>query len=95
MLFTVKKVIDELKTRCNSRGAKYTCSVAQTRTKFKRCVSICRKDFLEPKNASGIKRFQEDLELITWFKKLLSVVKTKESDQPEHFIELYTVCSSS
>ena len=58
-----EKIIDELKTRCNSRGTEYTYNVGQTRTKFKRCVSICRNALLKAKTASGIKRFQEDQEL--------------------------------
>ena len=31
-----EKVIDELKTRCKSRGTEYTYNVAQNRTKFKK-----------------------------------------------------------
>ena len=47
------------------------------------------------KTASGIKRFQEDQELGAWFNKLLSVVKTIDSCQPEQSIEPDTICSSS
>ena len=69
--------------------------MAQTRTKFKRCLSLCRNALLQAKTASGIKRFQEDQELGAWFNKLLSVVKTIDSCQPEQSIEPDTICSSS
>ena len=69
--------------------------MAQTRTKFKRCVSICRNALLKANTVSGIKRFQEDQELGAWFNKLLSVVKTMDSCQPEQSLEPDTICSSS
>ena len=74
-----EQVIDELKTLCISRGIEYTYNVAQTQTKFKRCVGICRNTLLKAKTALEIKRFQEDQEQDAWFNKLLSVVKTMDS----------------
>ena len=75
MVFTLKKVIDEPKTRRNPRVTKYACNVPETRMRFTRCVSICHKAFLKPNIGSGIKRFSEDLQLIPSFKKLLLVAK--------------------
>ena len=56
------QVITELKKRFEERDEEFTYNVPQTRSKFKRCVSICRKAALTIKTASGIKRFQEEKE---------------------------------
>ena len=76
-------------------SSEYSYNVAQTRTKFKRCVSICRNALLKAKITSGIKIFQKDQELGACFNKLLSMVKTMDSCQPEESIEPDTICSSS
>ena len=81
------KVIAEMNTRCESRGETYSYDVKQTRQKFKRCATICRGALLKVKNASGIKRFQEDKELGQWFNKLMPVVGSMDSCQPEQAIE--------
>ena len=54
------KIIEELKRRCKQRNEEFTYDVAQTREKFKRCISHCKEAALTMKTASGIKRFQED-----------------------------------
>ena len=81
------QVITELKKRFEERDKEFTYNVPQTRSKFKRCVSICRKAALTIKTASGIKRFQEEKEFGPWFQKLYEVVCTMDSCQPEQSIE--------
>ena len=81
------QVITELKKRFEERDEEFTYNVPQTRSKFKRCVSICRKAALTIKTASGIKRFQEEKEFGPWFQKLYEVVCTMDSCQPEQSIE--------
>ena len=38
-----EKVLKELKERCSKRGDEFDFSVAQLRTKFKKCVADCKK----------------------------------------------------
>ena len=80
------KVIKELQKRCQARG-KYTFNIVQTRNKFKKCVSECKKAALTCKSASGIARFQEDRAFGKWFNQLLPIVKSRESCQPEQALE--------
>ena len=63
--------------------------------KFKRCISICRNALLKVKTTSRIKRFQEDQELGAWFSKMLQLVKTVDTCQPEQSVEPVNICSSS
>eukprot|EP00112_Aurelia_sp_Birch-Aquarium-sp1_P020940 Seg551.7 transcript_id=Seg551.7/GoldUCD/mRNA.D3Y31 product="hypothetical protein" protein_id=Seg551.7/GoldUCD/D3Y31 len=77
------KVIKEVQKRCQARGKEYAFSVIQTRNKFKKCVSECKKAALTCKSASGISRFQEDRAFGKWFNQLLPLVKSRESCQPE------------
>ena len=81
------EVIHELTERCKDRGEDFMYDVAQTRSKFKRCVSLCRNAALTIKTASGIKRFQEEKEFGPWFQKLYQVVCTMDNCQPEQAIE--------
>ena len=81
------QVITELKKRFEERDEEFTYNVPQTRSKFKRCVSICRKAALTIKTASGIKRFQEEKEFGPWFQKLCEAVCTMDNCQPEQSIE--------
>ena len=81
------QVITELKKRFEERDEEFTYNVPQTRSKFKRCVSICRKAALTIKTASGIKRFPEEKEFGPWFQKLYKVVCTMYNCQPEQPIE--------
>ena len=81
------QVITELKKRFEERDEEFTYNVPQTRSKFKRCVSICRKAALTIKTASGIKRFQEEKEFGPWFQKLYKVVCTMGNCQPEQSIK--------
>ncbi|XP_065060341.1 uncharacterized protein LOC135687663 [Rhopilema esculentum] len=69
------KVIKEVEKRCQARREEYKFSLVQTRNKFKKCMSECKKAALTCKSASGIKRFQEDRDYGKWFNQLLPLVK--------------------
>jgi len=77
------KIMGELKERASARGDKFTMTVAQMRTKFKKCVSQCKQAALTQKTATGIKRYQEDRGFGKVFNALFDVVKTKDSCQQE------------
>ena len=81
------QVITEYKKRFEERDEEFTYNSPQTRTKFKRYVSICREAALAIKTASGIKRFQEEKEFGPWFQKLYKVACTMDNCQPEQLIE--------
>ena len=81
------QVIAELSKKLQERGEEFNFDTQQTRSKFKRCVSLCRKAALTIKTASGIKRFQEEKEFGPWFEKLYQVVCTMANSQPEQSIE--------
>ena len=85
------KVVDELKKRHDS----FSYTVPQTRTKFKRCLKWCRDAKLKIKTSSGINRFQEDKGLGPWFPRLIEIVSTMDSAQPEQAIEPSSGCSKS
>ena len=77
------KIREELKQRCAARGESFCFTVEQLRSKFKKCVSECKRAALTIKTGTGIKRFQEDKNLGAWFNKLYDIVKTRDSCQPE------------
>ena len=83
------KVIEELKERCSEREEEFTFNGAQTRQKFKRCISIIiiRDQVMKVKTSSAIKRFQEDKELGSWFGKLLPIISSMDNCQPQQVIE--------
>ena len=76
-----------LKSRASARGENLAFNINQVRTKFKKCVSICKQAALTIKTSTGIKRFQEERELGEWFNQLFPVVRTRDSCQPEHAVE--------
>ena len=84
-----ESVIKILKERCRNREipTDFSFTVDQTRVKFKGCVSICKKIALQRKTASGIKNVVEKEGFGAWFMKLFSIVKTRDSCQPEQGIE--------
>ena len=88
------KILDELKERASARGDKFTVTVNQMRTKFKKCVSQCKQATLTQKTATGIKRYQEDRGFGKWFNALFDMVKTRDSCQPEQALEPSTSSSS-
>ena len=57
--------------------------IAQTRSKFKRCVSLCRK--------AAIERFQEQKEFGLWF---LNLCEAMDICQPEQLIEPHSLVGS-
>ena len=76
------EILKEGKARASARGEHFDFSVNQLRSKFKKCVSLCKQAALTQKSATGIKRFQEDQGLGKWFTTLFEVVKARESCQP-------------
>ena len=81
------KIREELKERCATRGENFCFTVDQLRSKFKKCVSECKRAALTIKTETGIKRFHEDKSYGAWFQKLYEVVKTRDSCQVEQAIE--------
>ena len=69
----------EVKGRASARVEHLYFSVNQLRSKFKKCVSLCKQAVLTQKSATGIKQFQEDQGLFKWFTTLFEVVKRRES----------------
>ena len=47
----------------------------------------CREAALKVKTTSGIKRFQDEKEYGSWFQKLLPIISSTDSCQPEQAIE--------
>ena len=82
-----KAILPELKKRASARGENLTFSVTQLRTKFKKCVSVCKQAAMTIKTATGIERFQEEQELGEWFNQLFPIIRTRDSCQPEHAVE--------
>ena len=80
-------ILKELKKRCAKRSQSVPFTVQQLRSKFKKCVGICKQAAMTIKSASGIKRFQEDKGFGQWFNDLYSIVKTRDSCNPEMAIE--------
>ena len=80
------EILKEVKARASARGEHFDFSANQLRSKFKKCVSLCKQAALTKKSATGIKRFQEDQGLGKWFTTLFEV-KTRESCQPDLALE--------
>ena len=68
-------------------------TVDQLRSKFKKCVSECKRAALTVRTGTGIKRFQEDKSYASWFQKLCEVVKTRDSCQPDQAVEPRAISS--
>lgn len=81
------KIREELKKRCTLREKNFSFTVEQLRSKFKKCVSECKRAALTIKTGTGIIRFQEDKSYGTWFQKFYGVVKTRDSCQPDQATE--------
>lgn len=47
--------------RTSGREENFYFTIDQMRSKFKKCVSECKKGALTIKSGTGIKRFQEDI----------------------------------
>ena len=76
-------MLNELKSRAASKGSSVPFTVAQVRTKFKKCISECKKAALMIKTATGVKRFQDDKDYGVWFDRLFELVKTRDSCRPD------------
>ena len=72
-------MLKELKSRAGGKGNSVPFTVAQVRTKFKKCISECKKAALKIKTATGVKRFQDDKNYGVWFDRLFELVKTRDS----------------
>ena len=57
------------------------------RNKLKKLISECKKVALTIKTAKGVDRFQENKNYGSWFPMLFSLVKTRDSCQPERAVE--------
>ena len=53
--------------RTSGREENFYFTIDQMRSKFKKCVSECKKGALTIKSGTGIKRFQEDKSYAEWF----------------------------
>ena len=82
-----KAILQELKQRASTRGENVNFTADQLRTKFKRCISLCKKAALTIKTSTGIKRFQDEKELGQWFDQLYPIVKTRDSYNSESAVE--------
>ncbi|CAH3159164.1 unnamed protein product [Porites lobata] len=78
-----EKVLKELKSRAGGKGNSVPFTVAQVRTKFKKCISECKKAALTIKTPTGVKRFQDDKNYGVWFDRLFELVKTRDSCRPD------------
>lgn len=65
-----EKILEELYVRASSRGEVVTSNVPQLRSKFKKCVSVCKQAVLTQEAATGINRFQEYHGFGKWFHSL-------------------------
>ena len=74
-------LLTKLKKRALERGDEIIFTVTQLRTKFKKCISECKRAALTLKTAKGIKRLQEDCGFGQWFNLLFAIVKTRDSCQ--------------
>ena len=62
-------------------------TVEQMRTKFKWCVSKCKRICLTVKTASGVKRLTDEKRYGKWFDLLYPIVRSRDSCQPEQVRE--------
>ena len=82
-----KHVMVELVARATKRNEKFSFSIQQIRSKFKRCMSDCKKVAFTIKTATGIKRFQDEKGYGRWFDQLYPVIKSRDSCQMERAFE--------
>ena len=79
------KIVKEVKARLAGRGEMFVFSVVQTRTKFKACISACKKASMTRRCGSGIANFMEQQP--PWFKKLYPLVESRDSCNPDMALE--------
>ena len=68
--------------RFQEREEVFPFSVVQSRTKFKACVSTCKKAAMMRKTASGLKNFIDKKGYGGWFTKLYPFVESRDSCNP-------------
>lgn len=76
-----------LKARCAERNEEFIFSVSQLQSKFKKLVRECKKVALTVKTASGIENFIRDRGYGATFNNLYSLVKTRDSCNPDEAVE--------
>ena len=81
------KLKKDLQERLSARGQELQFTVAQLRNKLKKLISECKKAALKVKTVTGIDRFQEQRNYGSWYPLLFSLVKTRDSCQPERAVE--------
>ena len=81
------KLKKDLQERLSARGQELQFTVAQLRNKLKKLISECKKAALIVKTVTGIDRFQEQRNYGSWYPLLFSLVKTRDSCQPERAAE--------
>ena len=81
------KLQKDLQARLETRGQELQFTVEQVRNKLKELISECKKVSLTIKTATGVDRFQENKNYGSWFPMLFSLVKTRDSCQPERAVE--------
>lgn len=83
------RVLDILTERYSQTnpGSCFPFNVGQIRTKFKWCVSTCKKLCLTIQTATGIKRVQDEKGYGQWFNLLYPLIKSRDSCQPDQAIE--------
>ena len=77
------KVVKQVEIRFKERGEVFPFSVVQSRTKFKACVSTCKKAAMLRKTASGLKNFMDKKGYGIWFTKLYPLVESRDSCNPD------------
>lgn len=92
---TNTEVYTQVLKQLKERHPSFPFTLPQMRTKFKWCISTCKKVALTIETASGIKRFVEDKGFGKWFDALFPLIKSRDSCQPEQAIEPSTSTSSS
>ena len=65
-------------------GKNFPVNVEQIRQKFKPCINICRDAVMKVKTPSGIKHFQQDKEIGSWFKEIGS--RGENIETSTHFL---------
>ena len=81
------KLQRDLQARLEARGQELQFTVEQVRNKLKKLISECKKVALTIKTAIGVDRFQENKNYGSWFPMLFSLVKSRDSCQPERAVE--------
>lgn len=82
-------ILMDISKRCSERKPPTTFpfNVQQMRTKFKWCVSTCKKLSMTIRTATGIKRIQDEKGFGKWFDLLYPLIQSRDSCQPDQAVE--------